>query len=722
MKKIILKVDGMSCSACSNGLEKYLNKQKGIKEASVNLVLAQALITYEDYLTIDDLNRFIEEAGFTSLGEYNLKEDNKKDYQKYYLIILGLLAILLMYIAMGHMLHLPMIPYIDMMHHKENYVIILFILTIPFLIYGIDIFKSGIKNIIHKTPNMDTLVTLGVWTSFIYSFINMLLVLINDSSANNLYFESCAMIIFFIKLGRYIDGRSKEKTKEAIKELVQITPTYAYLKVGDDVKKVTIDEVKKGDILVCKPGDKVAVDGNIINGSTHLDEKFITGESFPSKKEIGDQVMAGTINIDGYIEYQAVRIGADSTISEIVHLVMEASNTKAPIQKLADKVCSYFVPSIIALALLTLIVNLILGHNDALISCVTVLVVACPCALGLATPLAMVISMGNCAKKGILVKNSTILEEAHHIDTIVFDKTGTLTYGDLKIAKIYNFSKLTDDELIRMITSLEQTSNHPISKAFVEYAKEHDLKLDNISNVHNISGIGLTNDEIYIGNNKLFKELNLTNKYEKEESLLTKDGCSIVYLIKNNQVLGLVGVKDVIRSHMKEIINNLKKLNIDIIMLTGDNDSVAQKVGKSVNIDHIIAGVLPSEKNKVIKKLINEGKKVMMVGDGINDAPSLASATIGISVNSGSDIALDTSDVILMNDNLDKIESLILISKKAIRNIKQNLFWAFFYNLCMIPIALGIFKPTLQMNPMLGSLAMTCSSLTVMLNALRLKK
>ena len=503
----------------------------------------------------------------------------------------------------------------------------------------------------------------------------------------------------------------------------------ALLKVNNKEKEVSIDEVKKNDILICKPGMKIAVDGVITSGKSYIDESFITGESIPVKKTIDDKVVAGSINVDGYIEYKAQKIGKNSTISEIVRLVVEATSTKAPIQRIADKVSSYFVPSVMLIAFITFILYLIFNSsfNEAIISFVTVLVVACPCALGLATPLAIVISEGVCAKNGILVKSSETLENANKVDTIVFDKTGTLTYGNLKISKIYNYSNYSDEELIKKIASIETKSTHPIKNAFINYIEERNIKLDEISNFKNISGIGLeaniVKNKIYIGNNKLFKKLKIDNAYTNDEKKLSNLGNSIVYVIENKNVLGLIGVKDIIRDNAKDTIKYLKKLDKKIIMLTGDNENTANIIAQSIGIKDVISNVMPQEKVKVIKNLIKDGNNVMMVGDGINDAPSLVSADIGVSMNSGTDIAADSSDVILMNDDLEKIISLISISKKTISNIKQNLFWAFFYNVCMIPIAIGLLKPfNISMNPMFAGFAMMISSLTVVFNSLRLKK
>ena len=434
MKKIILSIEGMTCSACSNGLEKYLNKQDGIKNASVNLVMANATVEYDEKkLNITQIEELVKKAGFKSLGEFKeIRTEKKNVKERVKFIIYTILAILLMYISMGHMINLPSIPFLDIHQNTTNYMVSLLIITLLFILYGWDIIKNEYKNLIHKTPNMDTLVGIGVITSFLYSIYNMYLVIKgNHHQVMNLYFESTSIVIYFIKLGRYIDGRNKDKTKEAIQKLVKITPNVATIKVDGVLKTVTLDEIHKGDIVVCKAGEKAAVDGKIINGKAHFDESFITGESKPVAKEKNSNVLAGSLNYDGYIEYEAEKIGKESTVSEIVKLVIEASNTKAPIAKIADKVSGYFVPVVILIAIITFIMYLIIGKSveTAITTFVTILVVACPCSLGLATPLAIVVSEGLCASNGILVKKSEILEKAQKVNTVVFDKTGTLTYG-----------------------------------------------------------------------------------------------------------------------------------------------------------------------------------------------------------------------------------------------------------------------------------------------------
>lgn len=729
MKKIILKIDGMTCSACSSSLEKYLLKQKGINDALVNLVMSSASISYEDNIKIDDLNRFISEAGFKSLGVYDEQETDTINKNSYF-IINGLLALIVLYISMSHMIHLPVIPFLNMEKYPVNYAICLFLFSLYFIYFGKDIIINGIKNIKYKSPNMDTLVTLGVISSFAFSTFNMIMILKGKHEyVESLYFESVCVILYLIKFGRYIDGISKEKTKEAIKGLVTITPKSAVLFTNNKERNVSIDEVKKGDILIAKPGNRFAVDGTIVKGSSHIDESFISGESIPVKKSINDKVVAGAINLDGEVLYKAENIGKDSTISEIVRLVVEATNTKAPIARIADKVSGIFVPIVIILAIITFIVHLLLGFsfNASIVYFVTVLVCACPCALGLATPLAIVVSEGLCAKNGILVKKSEILENANKIDVIVFDKTGTLTYGNLRVSKIINNSKYPDKDLLEIVSSLENKSTHPIASAFITYAKENNLKNLKVDNFKNIAGSGLSgiiNEKEYlIGNNKILNGFKIDNNMSRKEKELSLDGNSIVYVVENKKIIALIGVKDIIRDNATYVIKKLKKINKRIIMLTGDNEITANIIAKNIGIEEVIANVSPKDKSNKIKELKNKDLKVMMVGDGINDAPSLSLADIGVSLNSAIDIAADSADVILMRNDLRSIYNLFNISKKTISNIKGNLFWAFFYNICMIPIASGLLEFTnISMNPMIAGFAMTLSSFTVIINALRLKK
>ncbi|MCI8345493.1 MAG: heavy metal translocating P-type ATPase [Clostridia bacterium] len=449
----------------------------------------------------------------------------------------------------------------------------------------------------------------------------------------------------------------------------------------------------------------------------------------PANKTVGEKVIAGAINYDGYIEYEAERIGKDSTISEIVRLVVEATNTKAPIAKLADKVSGYFVPAVMLLATISFIIYLLTGSSFAvaLNVFITVLVVACPCSLGLATPLAIVVSEGLCAENGILIKKSEILENAQKTDTIVFDKTGTLTYGTLKIANVINYSNMEEKEILALAGSIEKKGTHPISKAFVDYLEQNKIETLEVENYEEISGYGVcgrvNNEQIILGNNKILSKYNIENTHKQDEEKLAKAGNSIIYVVKNKEIISIIGVSDIIRENAKEVINILKKNRIEVIMLTGDNKESAEKIAKEIGIERVISNVLPTQKLEVIKKLKEENKFVLMCGDGINDSPALATANIGVSVNSGTDIAMDSSDVILTRNDLNSIINIMHISKKTIRNIKQNLFWAFFYNVLMLPVAIGLLTPIgITINPMIASVAMVISSFTVIMNSLRLKR
>ncbi len=771
MKKVLLKIDGMTCSACSSGLEKYLNKQEGIINATVNLVMNNASVEYDEKkLAIPQIEKFVQKAGFESLGIDNLqKEEKKKSREKYKLWGFTIIAILTLYIAMGHMIGLPEVPFLSMHNNPINYTVTLFLFSIIAIIMGWDILKNGYKNLIHRTANMDTLVGLGVLSSLLYSIYGTYMVFKGHHEyVENLYFESVVIILFFIHIGRYVEARNKDKTKEAIQSLMMITPNRATILRDGKEKEVTLDEILKGDIVICKPGEKIAVDGEVVEGITHIDESFVTGESTPSKKEVGSKVIAGSINFEGAIKYRAEKIGKESTVSEIVRMVVEATNTKAPIAKIADKISSFFVPAIIIIAILSSIVWLIIGQTFgfAINVFITVLVVACPCSLGLATPLAIVISSGVASREGILIKNSESLENAHKVKTVVFDKTGTLTKGKLSVSKMFNYTenKLKNDnlekstskqeqlaksnaEIIKIVASIENKSEHPIARGIVNYAKENNVELTQIDDFKNIAGYGVSaeynNKSYLIGNSKLMKQNNVDIKIvtEDEEELET-EGNSILFVaesvskkedtqvkngyadtIKENyNLIALIGVKDVIKENAKDVIERLHKKNIKVVMLTGDNEKTARAIADSIGITNIIANVLPKEKAEKIKELKQEGL-VMMCGDGINDSVSLVTSDIGVAVGSGTDIAMDSSDVVLMKDNLEKIPELMNISRKTIRNIKQNLFWAFFYNICMIPIAIGVFSFWgITMNPMIASLAMTLSSITVTLNSLRLRK
>ena len=716
MKNIILNVGGMTCSGCSAGLEKYLNKQDGIFSASVNLVLATVKIEYdENLLDINKLNKFIAEAGFTSYGEeYN---KNKRRPERLVLLIYTLLTILLMYISMGNMFKITMPNIINMHFNPIIYSISLAAITFLYFIYGFDIIKSGIKNLVHRMPNMDSLIMIGVIVNYLYSLFNMILVFKGDMNGlHHLYFEASAMTILFVKIGRFIDKNNRIKATDAVKGLVSVTPKKAVKLVDGEEKTVTINEISKGDIIVCRPGEKIAVDGIVRKGRTNINEALITGESKLVHKEIGNEVIAGSINCNGYIEYEAVRIGRETNISNIVKMVVEATNSKIEIQKFVDKVSGIFVPAIFILAVLASILNFVIikDISIAVNVFVTVLVVACPCALGIATPLAMVVSIGKLSRNGIFIKSSESLEILKSIKNIVFDKTGTLTNGKFSVV-----DKNISDENMQILQNIEFNSKHPIAQSICEFS---DFKKIDVTNFREIEGYGLQADigniTYYVGSSKFVKEQCINNIYWNDEEKFLSNGYTIVYLFNNDGLLGIVGLADRVKDGVKELIQELKNMNKNIYMLTGDNESAAKIIANEIGIDNVESNLTPKQKLVYVSNMNDDTNSVMMVGDGINDSPSLKSAAIGISVEGGSDISADSSDIILMNPNIGIISLLLKVGKKTNRIIKQNLFWAVFYNCLMIVVATGLLP--IHINPMIASMAMMMSSLMVVFNSLRL--
>ena len=545
-----------------------------------------ANIEYDDNkLNLEQIEKFVEKAGFKSLGIDNFKkEEKRKSNEKYKLIGITVISLLVLYISMSHMVGLPVIPFLNMMEYPVNYAISLLILTVIVMIFGRDILKNGYKNLIHKTPNMDTLVMIGVIASFAYSLYGTARILTGSTEyVEKLYFESAAIVIFFIKMGKFIENKNKDKTKEALQALMSITPNDAVIiRKGNEIK-VTIDEIQKGDIVICKPGEKIAVDGEVVEGTTHINEAFITGESTPVKKETGAKVIAGSINFEGTIKYRAEKIGRESTVSEIVRLVANATSTKAPIAKVADKISGVFVPTILVIAGIAFIVWYIISKDIAFAIniFVSILVVACPCSLGLATPLAIVIASGNASKKGILIKQSEALENSHKVKTICFDKTGTLTKGVLSVSKIYNYTDLSDTELLKDIASIEKKSEHPIAMAIVDKAIEEKIELEDVKSFKAIPGFGLEastkeDNKYLIGNRKLMEQNNIAISSVQDEEDLINEGNSILFVAKNEKIVALIGVKDVLKDNVVEVIEKLKKQNIEVVMLTGDNEKTAR--------------------------------------------------------------------------------------------------------------------------------------------------
>ena len=722
MKKIILSIGGMTCSACSSGLEKYLNKQKGINKAHVNLVLATANIEYDETeVDVAKLEKFVARAGFKSLGEFKFNTDvrsaqkEKKRFLR--MTVLFLLMILWVIVSMQ-----------GVFVSSTSYIYLsgLIVLCCCFLIYGRDILVSGAKNLIHKMPNMDTLVLLSVLSCFLYSMYGVWQIF-NHNVNVSLYFETVAAVIYFVKLGRCIDQLSKNKTKEAIQKLVTVTPEFGIMMKNNTEMPVTLDEVCIGDVMVVKAGEKVAVDGEIIDGQAHFDEAFISGESKPLLKKKGDKIVAGSLNYDGYVLYKAEKIGRNSTISEIVRLVEEAASSKAPITQLADKVSGYFVPAVISAALVTFLFYLWQGKDfsQALMFGVCVLCAACPCALGLAAPLALVTAEGQCLKQGILVKKSSVLETARRVNLFVFDKTGTLTYGQPKIAQYFNYSNMNDADLLGICCSLESASAHPIATAFKSYMQANKTVKLAYKDFENMTGLGIKatigGDVYQLGSSKLLQSLSIKNTQKTDEEKLEREGCSIVYAVKNKEIIALFGVKDVVRPEAEELLSKLKKEGIKTIMLTGDNQTAANKTAEGLAIDTVFADVSPKQKIAMVRDYKKQGNVVAMCGDGINDSPALTESDVGISIHGGTDIAADAADVILNSHNLADIFKLISVSRKTVRVIKQNLFWAFFYNMLMIPAAMGVFaRWGVVMNPMMACLGMVLSSLMILLNTGRL--
>ena len=720
MKKVQLKVEGMTCSACSSGLEKFLLKQKGILSANVNLILGMVTIEYEN-LSIHDLENYILQAGFSSSSEYTYTEDSRiYSVKKRNLILFGFLLIFLMYVSMGSMISLPELFSYSL--HPIGYAFLLLFVSVLFIIYGFDILKSGFLNLIHRMLNMDSLVLLSVFFCFFYSFYGFIQVCFGNSFfLHQLYFESVSMVIYFVKLGRFLENISRDKTSSTIKNLVTITPKNAIMKKGKEQVLVSLDEISVDDILLCRPNEKFAVDGEVVKGEGHVDESFLTGESVPVLKKRGSSVLAGSINYDGVLEYKAKKIGKDSTVSSIVRMVVDSLSKKNKIERLADKISSYFVPFIFLVAVFTLIIKLFLGFSfiSSFHSFVTVLVIACPCALGLAVPFVISVSYGLCAGRGIIVKDGESLEMMKNIDKVIFDKTGTLTYGQLKVYKTFSYQE-DSYSVLKIVRSLESLSTHPIATAF---SKEDLLS---VSSYREIPGMGvegiIDGEHYYVGNQKLLKKLGLSDVHKENYQELVHAGCSILYLACEDKVLGLIGVRDMIREDMKYVISCLEEKGISTIMLTGDNLDTARVIARELGIREIHADVLPRDKASIIRGYVASGNNVVMVGDGVNDAVALVEATVGISINEGTDVANDASDVILMNHNLSNLLDFMDISKKSYHIIRQNLFWAFFYNICMIPIAIGFLEPFgIVLNPMLASLFMTISSLTVVFNSLRLK-
>nr|WP_330403921.1 heavy metal translocating P-type ATPase [Peptostreptococcus russellii] len=743
-KKLDFMVEGMTCAACSKSAERSLKKTEGVVSATVNIATEKASVEYDPEITnIDDLRKSIEKVGFHMILEDEEDELEGNDNMLRRFIVAIVFATLVFIVSMGPMIGLALPEFISPHHNPKNYAIVQLILTIPVLIAGRNFYINGFKSIFNKSPNMDSLVAVSTSAAFLYSLANTYRMFSNETFLNMLlethkhlplYYESATMIIALIMLGKYLEARSKEKTSQAIKSLMELQAKTAIVEVNGKEKEVAIEEVKVGDIIIVKPGQKIPVDGKIIFGSTSVDESMLTGESIPVEKTIDNYVTGSSINKNGFIKFKAEKVGKDTTLYQIIKLVEDAQNKKAPIANLADVVSGVFVPIVMTIAIVSALLWYFIGGSGfefALTIFISVLVIACPCALGLATPTAIMVGTGKGAENGILIKGGDSLESAHKITTVAFDKTGTITNGKPIVTDLYivdnNFSK---EEIISFISSAESSSEHPLADSIVEYAKENNIAIENPDSFKSITGKGIeaniSGNKVLLGNKKLLESNSIkieSDLLEKSEKLASQ-GKTPMYISINQNATAIVAVADTIKDSSKETIEKLHSMGIKVAMITGDNEKTAKAIAKEVGIDIVKADVLPSEKSQVIKDLQSSDEFVAMVGDGINDSPALAQANVGIAIGNGTDVAIESADIVLMKDDLMDVANSIKLSKETIRNIKQNLFWAFGYNIIGIPFAAGFFYifggPLL--NPMIAAAAMSLSSVSVVTNALRLKK
>ena len=730
------KVEGMTCSACSNRVERVTKKMLGVQDSVVNLTTEKLTITVdEDLVTYGDIKRTVEKAGYKLVREEEVKDEKKKRSDKDKLLIRfiasAIFTVPLLIVTMGHMVGMPLPHIIDPMMNPMNFAVFQLVLTVPVMAIGYRFYYVGTKNLIKLSPNMDSLITVGTLAAFIYSLFGTYKIYSGDSSyAMHLYYEAAVTILTLITLGKYLETVSKGKTSEAIKKLMGLVPKTATIIRDEKEIVIPIDEVIVGDIILVKPGEKLPVDGEVIEGATAIDESMLTGESIPVEKTIGSKVVGASINKTGFIKYRATRVGKDTALAQIIKLVEDAQGSKAPIAKMADVISSYFVPIVIGLAIFAAIAWLIAGETPvfALTIFISVLVIACPCALGLATPTAIMVGTGKGAENGVLIKGGEALEITHKVDTIVFDKTGTITEGKPKVTDIIT-KNYSEEEILAIAASAEKGSEHPLGEAIVREAEEKKLEFKTIENFSAIPGHGIKVDiegkTIFLGNLKLMSENSIeVGQLEKESDRLADEGKTPMYIAIDNNLEGIVAVADTVKPSSKEAIENLHNMGIKVAMITGDNKKTADAIAKQVGIDIVLSEVLPEDKANEVKKLQGENRKVAMVGDGINDAPALAQADIGIAIGTGTDVAIESADIVLMKGDLRDVSTAIKLSKATIRNIKQNLFWAFGYNVLGIPVAMGVLHifggPLL--NPMIAAAAMSLSSVSVLTNALRLKR
>ena len=730
------KVEGMTCAVCAGRVEKVTKKIDGVENSVVNLTTEKLSITVDDdVVTYGDIKRAVEKAGYKLIREEEKENAEKKlsDKDKLLrrLIFSCIFTIPLLIVTMGHMVGMPLPKIIDPMINPMNFALFQIILTVPVMIVGYKFYLIGYKNLFKLSPNMDSLIAVGTSAAFLYSIFGMYKIATGDTSyAMHLYFEAAVTILTLITLGKYLEAISKGKTSEAIKKLMGLVPKTATIIRDGKEAIIPIDEVIVGDIILVKPGEKLPVDGEVIEGTTSIDESMLTGESIPVEKTIGSNVIGASINKTGFIKYKATNVGKDTALAQIIKLVEDAQGSKAPIAKMADVISSYFVPIVIGLAILASIAWLIAGETPvfALTIFISVLVIACPCALGLATPTAIMVGTGKGAENGVLIKGGEALETTHKIDTIVFDKTGTITEGKPVVTDIVTKEK-NKNELLSLAASAEKGSEHPLGEAIVRGAEEKNIELKQLESFNAIPGHGIQvvieGDTILLGNLKLMKENSIDIGVLQEDSdRLAYEGKTPMYIAINNSLEGIIAVADTVKPSSIKAIKELHNMGIKVAMITGDNKKTADAIAKQVGIDIVLSEVLPEDKANEVKKLQGENRKVAMVGDGINDAPALAQADIGIAIGSGTDVAMESADIVLMRSDLMDVISAIKLSKATIRNIKQNLFWAFGYNVLGIPVAMGVLHlfggPLL--NPMIAAAAMSLSSVSVLANALRLKR
>ena len=749
-KKLELKIDGISCQACVAKIERKLSRTGGVEKALVNISNNMADIEYnEKEIKASEIMKIIEKLGYTPKRREDLKDKEeaiktekklKSELTKSKIAIV--LSLILMYISMSHMFGLPVPHIIYPVDNIANYVAVQFVIAVTVMIIGKRFYKVGFRQLFMLSPNMDSLVAVGTSSAFIYSlYISYKIFADNNIHLmHSLYYESAAMIIAFVMLGKYLETLSKGKASAAIKKLVNFQAKKANIIRNGEIVEIDINEVSKGDIVFIKPGEKIPVDGTIIEGHSTIDEAMITGESIPVEKLENDKVYSGSINKDGALKVVVNATEGETLISKIAKLVEDAQMTKAPIARLADKVSLIFVPTVIFIAVFAAllwwflikynVVSVSQNHFEFVLTIfISILIIACPCSLGLATPTAIMVGTGKGAELGILIKSGEALEKLNEIDTIVFDKTGTLTEGTPKVIDIVSIDNvLSKDEILKIAASMEVNSEHPLGKAVYDEAKEKNVELYDVKKFLSISGRGVIGEieekKYLLGNKKLLIDNGISNLHEEEIHKYELEGKTTILLADEKKLIAFITLADVVRNESIELIEKLKKENIKTYMLTGDNERTAKVIAKKLGIDDVIAEVSPEDKYKKVKDLQEQGRKVVMVGDGVNDSPALAQADVGMAIGSGTDIAIESADIVLMSKDIETILTAIRLSKATIKNIKENLFWAFFYNSCGIPIAGGLlylFTGHL-LNPMLAGLAMGLSSVSVVTNALRLKR